>query len=134
MACYSSSLAPTLSSDTLARGGSASSTVRTSTWSAQRPWTSWTSCFDMTTRPGSLPGRPWSTPTSVSARNSVCPNPAPASVPDSVHPNLAPVIQTQLHTLSFHLFLYFYFLPANTMHSSIFSIWLLVLKCATAPF
>ena len=55
-----------LSTGILVSGGSGLSTVRTSTWSVQRRWTSWTSCCAMTTRRGSRPARPWITRTSVS--------------------------------------------------------------------
>lgn len=51
--------------DTPVNGGSASSTARTSTWSARRLWTSWTNCCATITKPASRPGRPWITPTSV---------------------------------------------------------------------
>lgn len=51
-----------------ARGGSASSTARTSIWSHPRPWTFWTSFYDMITKSDSRPVKPWNTLTSVNTR------------------------------------------------------------------
>ena len=62
---YSVHIFPSLPPGTPASAGRSLSTVRTSTWWVGRPWTSWTSCYATTTERGSLPRRPWSTPTSV---------------------------------------------------------------------
>lgn len=55
-----------VAADIRVNDGSASYTVRISTWWVPRLWTSWINCCDMTIRPDWRRGRPWSIPTSVS--------------------------------------------------------------------